>query len=408
MGQVKVGGEQFETHIEADHRGQILQSGPDSGSIDAFGRQRFSEPFTLFDSMLCLSKRTELWNETTVASGSTNYLVNESSLELKTTTASGDTVLRRTKKRFPYQPGKSLMVMQSFVGNAPTAGLVQEVGYFDNNNGIMLRVDGADVQFVIRSSTTGSVQEEVVNKAQWNIDGFPELDISKAQIFVADMEWLGVGRVRCGFVIDGEIKYCHEFNHANNISKVYMKTAVLPLSYRIHNSSSIASPATLKQVCSSIISEGGYNPAGPIYTAGPALGSVGNVSSETLVVAIRMASGATDNLILPSQVDGGIEGNTIGKWRIRRGVTISGASWQAADNGRGNVEYTTAGTITVSGVTEFSSLIGGRSSSSFAAEEAIQLSLGTDANGASEVLALTIEATTATKGTALLGWRELV
>jgi hypothetical protein len=121
-----------------------------------------------------------------------------------------------------------------------------------------------------------------------------------------------------------------------------------------------------------------------------------------------MASGATDNLIMPAQVDGGIEGNTIGKWRLRRNVTISGASWIAADNGRGNVEYTTAGTITASGITEFSNLIGGRSSSKFAAEEAVQLALGTDASGNSEVIALTIEATTATKGTALLGWRELV
>lgn len=100
MGQIRTNNEQFETHIEADHRGQILQSGPDSGMIDAFGRQRFSEPFTVFDSMLCLSKRTDQWNETLVGSGTVNYLVNESSLELKTTTASGDTVLRRTKKDF--------------------------------------------------------------------------------------------------------------------------------------------------------------------------------------------------------------------------------------------------------------------------------------------------------------------
>jgi len=408
MGQIKVNGEQFETHIQADHRGQILQVGPDSGGLDAFGRQRFSQPFTLFDSMLCLSKRTDLWNETLVSGGTVNYLSSESSLELKTTTASGDTVLRRTRKRFPYQPGKSLLTLQSFVGNPPVAGLVQEIGYFDDANGVMLRTSGTTVQFVIRSSTNGGVVEDVVSQSSWNIDTFPTLDVSKAQIFIIDMEWLGVGRVRCGFVIDGEIRYCHEFNHANNINKVYMKTAVLPMSYRITNSSSIASPATLKQICSTIISEGGYNPMGPIYSAGPALGSVGNITNEVLVVAIRMASGYTDNLILPSQVDGAIEGNTIGKWRLRRGVTISGASWQNAENGRGYVQYTTTGTITASGIAEFSGLIGGRSSVELAAEEAVQSALGTDANGNSDVLALTIEATSATKGTALLGWRELV
>lgn len=40
MGQVVRGGEQFETHIQADHRGQLLQQGPDSGAVDSFGRLR--------------------------------------------------------------------------------------------------------------------------------------------------------------------------------------------------------------------------------------------------------------------------------------------------------------------------------------------------------------------------------
>lgn len=51
MGQVIRGGEQFETAIQADHRGQLLKQGADSGAVDAFGRQRVSQPFTLFDSV---------------------------------------------------------------------------------------------------------------------------------------------------------------------------------------------------------------------------------------------------------------------------------------------------------------------------------------------------------------------
>ena len=72
-----------------------------SPATDAFGRLRTSAPFTLFDSILGRTKRTDLWDERTVGSGSTNYLINESSLELKTTTASGDSVLRRSFKYFP-------------------------------------------------------------------------------------------------------------------------------------------------------------------------------------------------------------------------------------------------------------------------------------------------------------------
>ena len=748
MGQVIRGGEQFETHIEADHRGQLVQQGPDSGALDAFGRQRFSQPFTLFDSMLRFTKRTDLWDETTVGSGSTNFLTNESSLELKTTTASGDTTLRRSRRYFPYQPGKalrngepvltpsgwspiellstgdevfdglgnitsitgvypqgkrelfrltfddgttidadgdhlwvsirrhdskkykkgdryilttkqmitaegnvpsvpnrwripccpvlnmpsvsvsidpytlgailgdgciassaspvfttadeemleyivcdkitkyqgskyaygllglsqdirqyslecknsftkfipneykfncenvrleilkglmdtdgwiekdactyfgsvslqlaedvaflvrslggtvkisqrlsnfyynkagtkvecalfyklaicmpqnpfklkrkadqwrakyrtsmdryvysiepigmdeatcirvassdhtfitknhivthnSLMVMASFVGNQPLAGLVQEVGYFDDNNGIILRASGTTVQFVVRSKTSGSVVENVINQSAWNIDTFAGLDFTKANIFTTDLEWLGVGRVRCGFVVDGEIRYCHEFNHANNINSVYMTSAILPVSYRIHNSSAIASAATLKQVCTSVVSEGGYQPVGPIYIAGRGAGTFSAISSETMVAAIRMASGRTENIILPAQIDVSIGGNpsanTVAEWRLRLNPTVSG-TWLAADNGRGNVQVMASGTFS-GGTVVGAGLTAARTAIEFNPESGLALSLGQTVDGTSDILILTLQCSSSEKATGLLGWRELV
>jgi hypothetical protein len=410
MGQIIAGGEQFETHIEADHRGQILQKGPDSGALDAFGRQRFSQPFTLFDSMLRYSKRTDLWDEAVVGSGTTNYLTNESSLELKTTVASGDTALRRSRRHLPYQPGKSLMFMASFVGNAPVAGLVQEVGYFDDDNGIILRANGTSVQFVVRSSATGTIQENVVNQAQWNIDTFAALDFTKANIFIADLEWLGVGRVRCGFVVDGEIRYCHEFNHANSIDKVYMTSAILPASYRLHNSSAIASPAVLKQICTSVVSEGGYQPTGPIYIAGRGANSFDAISSETMVAAIRMASGRTDNVIIPAQIDASLGGkpsaNTVAQWRLRLNPTVSG-TWLAADNGRGNVQVMSSGTFS-GGTIIGAGLVASRSSIEFDPESGLALSLGQTIAGTSDIIILTLQCSSSEDATGLIGWREVV
>lgn len=405
MGQIIAGGEQFETHIEADYRGRILQKGPDSGSVDAFGRARVSEPFTVFDSTLRYTKRTDQWFEQTAGSGSVNYLINESSLELKTTTASGDTALRRTKRDLPYQPGKSLQIMQSFCGNTPITGLVQEVGYFDDENGIMVRANGTTVQFVIRSYTNGSVVENVANQSSWNIDTFPSLSFSKTNIFITDLEWLGVGRVRCGFVIDGEIKWCHEFNHANEEIAVYMTTATLPLSYRIHNSTTTASPATLKQICCTAMSEGGYEPTGPIYTGGAGIAGTKSITSETLFSAIRMASGRTDNLIMPAQIDAAVDGNAIAKWRLYLNPTLSG-TWVPAENGRGNVEVMASGTF--SGGTIISTgLLSGRSNTAFSPEGSLSLSLGKNADGSSDILMLTIQCDSAMKATGQLGWREL-
>lgn len=407
MGQIRTNNDQFETHIEADHRGQLLRRGADSGEVDAFGRARFSEPFTLFDSTLRFTKRTDQWIEKLTGAGSTVYLENESSLSLTTTTASGDVVLRRTKKRFPYQPGKSLLVMQSFVGNAPTTGVRQEVGLFDDQNGVMLRVDGTTVQFVIRSYANGSVAENVVNQTAWNIDPFPTLDISKSQIFVADLEWLGVGRVRCGFVVDGEIRYCHEFNHANALNKVYATTAILPLSYRIENTGALAAGASLKQVCCTALSEGGYEPSGPVYTVGRGASGVASISAEEVVAGIRMASGRTGNVIMPAQIEASIEGNTTAQWRLRLNPTIVSGTWTAADNGRGNVEVLTSAVIS-GGTVVGAGLVGTRGSSSLNTAAGLALSLGVDANGVSDILVLTMQADTATKGTGLLGWRELV
>ena len=72
------------------------------------------------------------------------------------------------------------------------------------------------------------------------------------------MEWLGVGRVRVGFVIDGIPYYAHQFLHANIIESVYMTTANLPVRYHAIGGASLASGKTLTAICSSVQSEGGF------------------------------------------------------------------------------------------------------------------------------------------------------
>ena len=406
MAQISVNNQQFETGIEADHRGQIIKQGPDSGAVDAFGRQRVSEPFTLFDSVLRHSKNAELWNET-ISGGTSEHLPNESSV-LMTVTASGHSILRRTRKRFPYQPGKGLNVLQSFAGSTPQAGLIQEVGLFDNNNGIMLRASGTTVQFVIRSSTTGSPVETVVNQSEWNIDTAPWLNLAKTNIFTTDLEWLGVGRVRCGFVLDGEYYYCHEFNHANSLDAVYMTTAVLPLSYAVRATATVS--GSMKQICSSVASEGGYEAAGAIYTTGRGASNFASITAETMVAAIRMSSGRTDNVILPSQVDVTIGGNpgsnVAAEWRMRLNPTVSG-TWINAVNGRGNVQTMSSGTFSGGAVIN-AGLVSSRSAIEFHPQRALDLSLGTNAAGESDIVILTIQCSSAENATGLLGWREVL
>ena len=408
MGQIKRQGEQFETHVIADKYGNLLDYGPDSGAVDAFGRQRVSNAFTLFDSTMRYDKRPDQWYEITTGSGSVNFLSNASTLELKTTTAAGDTVLRRTKQRFPYQPGKSLVSLQSFVGAPLVSGLIQEVGYFDDNNGVMLRASGTTIQFVVRSFTTGSVVENVVNQSDWNIDTFSAFDFSKAQIFCSDFEWLGVGRVRCGFVVDGSVIYCHEFNHANKINRAYMQTAILPLSYRIANSAVQASGATLQQICCSLLSEGGYEPDGPTYSVSQPLTGVPNVNGERVTAGIRMASGRTGNVILPTKIDVASESVNVVVWRLRLNPTLSGVTWAPAANGRGNVETTTAATSFSGGTIVNTGIVSQGQSSNFNIDTAIRLALGVNASGQTDTLVLTVDSDVASKALGQIGWVEVV
>lgn len=408
MGQIVAKGEQFETHVIADKYGNLVDNGPDSGAVDAFGRQRVSNPFTLFDSTMRYDKRADQWYEVTAGGATTNFLTNASTLELKTTTASGDSVLRRTKQNFPYQAGKSLIFLQSFVGAPLSSGLVQEIGFFNDQNGVMLRANGTTIQFVIRSFTTGSVVENVISQSSWNLDTFSSLDFSKAQIFAVDLEWLGVGRVRCGFVVDGAIKYCHEFNHANNINSVYMQTAILPLSYRMANTTAQASGRTFQQICCSILSEGGYEPDGATYSVSHSLASIPNTSGERVTAGIRMASGRTGNVILPTKIDVACATSDIIVWRLRLNPTVSGATWIAANNGRGNVETTTSATTVSGGTIVNTGIVSQGQSLGLSIDAAIRLGLGVNASGQSDVLMLTVDSDAAAKAVGQIGWVEIV
>ena len=247
-----------------------LTSGGAGGIIgsfptDAFGRLKISPPFTLFDSSHRY-RDNGLWSTQTYGTGSATFNSSQGLVDLAIGDTGGDEVIRETTKVFSYQPGKSLLVMNTFVMNEAKNHLRQRVGYFGFENGIYFELWGNALTFVERSLITGSITETPVAQADWNgdkLDGTGAsgltLDISKAQIMWMDIEWLGLGTVRIGFIINGQFITCHSFHHANLITSTYITTASLPLRYEIANTDDVfGGGSTLKQVCSTVISEGGY------------------------------------------------------------------------------------------------------------------------------------------------------
>jgi len=278
-------------------------------NLDAFGRLRVSNPFTIFDSQNRYAKDPQ-FDEALTGSGTTTFLANESAVEMEVTSASGDEVVRQTKRVFPYQPGKSLLVLATFTMAEGEENLRQRVGYFNTDNGVFFQQNDDVLSFVIRTYTGGSASDtRTVAQSNWNTDKLDgtgpsgvTLDETKTQILFMDFEWLGVGSVRCGFIIDGQFLVAHVFHNANALSEVYMQTAILPVRYEITTTGAIAGVKAMKQICSSVMSEGGYNQisAESVARRTTELGSIG--ATFLPLVSIRLASNALGAVVIPAQV----------------------------------------------------------------------------------------------------------
>lgn len=257
----------------------------DGPSTDAFQRLRISEPFTHFDSQLQYDDQPIFWQTITSGTAISTHLPNESSVRLRVV-AANDLVIRQTYRYHRYQPGKSQLVLMTGVMDN-SGNVTRRMGYFDIENGIFLETDGTNINMVLRSFTSGVVIETRVAQNNWNLDKLDgtdgddnksgiNLNISVSQIFILDLEWLAVGRVRVGFNINGVIVYCNEFTNSNVITSAYMTTANLPLRYEIIANGSATGTHDLKQICSTVISEGGFEPEGISNSAG----------NETTTIAI--------------------------------------------------------------------------------------------------------------------------
>lgn len=323
-------------------------------TIDAFGRLRVSQPDTLFDSQNRYAKDAQ-FDESVATGGSTTYLTNESSVRMDVTTSSGSSVIRQTYRSFPYQPGKSLLVLATFVMNAAKTGLRQRVGYFNADNGVFFQQSGTTRSFVLRSYVGGSASDaRTVNQADWNVDKLDgtgpsglTLDITKAQILFMDFEWLGVGSVRCGFVINGKYIICHIFDNANLIANVYMTTATLPIRYEIENTAATASASAMKQICCSVVSEGGFQAVSRPRVARRTASRTGITTTFLPLVSIRLKSTRTGAVVLPFFINTFPIANGDYEFILEKNPTLTGASWDATQFE--NVEVDVTATATSAG-----------------------------------------------------------
>ena len=236
----------------------------DSPIVDAFGRLRVSQCNPHFDSMEISGKRTDLWVDVNAGSGSTDHIANQSCVRFNTTIVNGDKATRRSKPLLTYVPGVSVAVHCTGVMGTGAINSYQRIGLFNAQNGVFFEQKDSAMGVVIRTYTAGSVSNNRIERTDWNIDPMDgtgpsgvNLNFTKTQIFFLDLQWLGVGRVRMGFVHNGLAHLCHEFNHNNQLSTVYMTSPLLPITYEVENYGASTALTDFRQICSSIILEGG-------------------------------------------------------------------------------------------------------------------------------------------------------
>ena len=320
---------------------------PSGSMVDAFGRLRISEPHTLFDSTFRYTDDPRNWDTQLTGAASVTPDPDSSSLFMDIGTNVGDKVVRQTKRHFLYQPGKSQLTMSTFT-MMPKENVRNRVGFFNNRNGIYLEHDGTTAYIVKRSYSTGTLIETRVPQSEWSEDKFDgsglsrtTLNLSKSQIFWTNVEWLGVGSVFAGFVVDGKIYPAHSFHHANKTTSTYMGTASLPLRYEIENTGTPSSETSLRHICNTVISEGGHTPRVSTRAVSTPLAGVSVSSSEfTPVIAIRLKSDRIGGIAVPSAVDlYGIQ-STAFIYKVISNVGITGGAWGSSSN-ESNVEYNT-------------------------------------------------------------------
>ena len=405
---------------------RVESSPADNAQLDAFGRYRVSNPTTLFSHSSQYDKGEAIWVEKVVGTASATHDPNDATVDLTVGTASGDRVVRQTRAYLRYQPGRSQYIKITAAFGAAQTNTQKLVGYGDDTNGVFFGQDGTGVFVLLRSSSSGTVSDaRKVYQSSWNLDSMDgsgssgiTADFTKALIYTIDLEWLGVGRVRCNLVIGGKVYAVHEFLNSGLNTTTYMTTANLPVRYELANTGVAASSSTLKQICSEVESEGGFE----LETLFPFSTIVEEASLGVGVVNIIPILALRHAATFKSQVNrgtfypGGI-GITASGGRavviIYYKPAITGGTWSSV-NASSIMEVNTTGTA-VSGGIPVSHLVASSSTDNKAVGSAVgssitsKLPFGLDVDGADPV-PLAIAAYALDSGVSIdvtMSWEEI-
>lgn len=421
--------------LAAEDRGgvkheRVLVELDDSASLDAFGRLRVSEPFTLFQSKLLVADDQPLfWNEA-LESGAgiaaSNPTAAKPYIDFTSTVNVAGVFTRQTFRRFNYQPGKGTQVLLTGVLDLSGggAGVERRLGYFDDDNGLFFENDADTIGVTVRSNDTGSPIDTTITQANWNLDTLDgdddsanpsglTVDWTTAQIFVIDFQWLSVGRIRFGLEINGLPIYVHEVLSANVQTIPYMSTPNLPVRYQMITTG--VSPASaMRVICAGVVSEAGQDPTGATQSHATTQHVNAN-SADTVyaLVGIRLKTTALGCDVTPLAVSLIAESNDDFEWQLLFNPTVAG-TFTYTDKTNSCVQTATGSTAnpstnTVTGGTVIARGFGKSSNAETITGRLNSLKLGSAIDGTRDTLVLCVRPLGSNADDqGALTWREIV
>jgi hypothetical protein len=325
----------------------ILNTGA-ADNLDAFERLRTSNPTSVFGAQLTYGLQPLVYEPITSGTGATitHDTTNRAALLSFASTGVAGTTVFQSYEHIRYQEGKSQLILISFNFKESIAGVRKFVGYSDGTNGIeFTSINGVHSFRVLSNSSEGN---ETVDQANWSLNTFSTLDLSKTQLLVIDFQALYVGKVRIGFEIDGDLTYCHEFKHANAVSNPYIATANLPIRSGMIVESGTAT-TSMNFICCNVSSEGGVdNPYGVPNSINSAVTATNNTRTHLLSVRPRTTFGGFTNRvkIIETEIEITVTGNSPISWEMCIGQAITGTTTFANVNTNNSaIEFNTAGTL---------------------------------------------------------------
>lgn len=307
-----------------------------SNSYDAFQRLRVSSPYTLLDSKLIFdSSSSGLWDGREVSGSGTfaNYNIHQASVTLSVSPFTSGHYVRQTFQRCVYQPGKSQLIMLTCNFHDLPVGITKRVGYFDQKNGVFFEGTNGNLYCCVRSYTSGTPVDTKIPQHEWNAcrmnsdDSEFDLNIHCANIFFISFEWLGVGNIFFGMVLNGKYVLLHQIKNANAVDKVYMSTPNLPLRSEIMNDGTGPS-SSFTLICGQVSSEGGIDPSGILRSINRGTSAL-TISTANVIyplLVIRLKTSRIGSHVYPINMNVVCTSSCYCLWKLIKNPTITGTS----------------------------------------------------------------------------------